>query len=422
MAAPASGDGVVARPSRAPRGGRGRGHTTNAQRCWFLELAARRPAWRIRSTWASSSGRSANSRTERRIEIAGQTGSSASVGSRVGHGCDSASRRRGPGAGRRAPGRATSTRVRKPPGVSSTAANRASPSGSRSAGVAAAMRRGLGGVERTTEVPGQEAGDRRAVGRELVQPGVLAVRGRPASRPGRRRTSGACSGPPRRVGPGASPGRRCPRRRAPAGSGRGSGRWPRSPRSPGRGGRAARGTPASSARRGDRRSTSGIGRLARRKVWRVSRSGSAGPEVATTAATRGSAAPARIAPIAPIECPTTAPTVTSGRAMQRLERRQRVEPELAGADRQGLGRVRAMAADVDGQAVEAGRVQEDGVGQRPVARRLPAVDEGDARTGLAVAGRDEPGRQLDVAGADGGRLERQPEVGRASPPATCWRG
>ena len=98
---------------------------------------------------------------------------------------------------------------------------------------------------------------------------------------------------------------------------------------------------------------------------------------------------------------------------QGVERGQRVEPELAGADGQRLGRVGAVAADVDGQAVEAGSVQEDGLGQGPVARRLPAVDERDARPRRATAGGDEPRRQCDVAGADDGRLERQAEVRRA---------
>ena len=158
--------------------------------------------------------------------------------------------------------------------------------------------------------------------------------------------------------------------------------------------------------------TSGMGRWASRNVWRVSRSGSAGPEVATMAATRPSAAPARIAPMAPIEWPTTAPIGDLRPGEQGVERRQRVEAELAGADGQRLGRVRAVAADVDGQAVEARGVQEDRVGQGPVAGRLPAVDQGHARAALAAAGRDEPGRQLDVAGAHGRRLVGQPEVGR----------
>ena len=97
---------------------------------------------------------------------------------------------------------------------------------------------------------------------------------------------------------------------------------------------------------------------------------------------------------------------------QRLERRGRVEPELAGAHRQGLGGIGAMAADVDGQAVEPGGVEEQRVRQGPVARRLPAVDERHARTRLPAAGRDEPGRQVEIPGADRGRLERQAEVRR----------
>ena len=52
------------------------------------------------------------------------------------------------------------------------------------------------------------------------------------------------------------------------------------------------------------------------------------------------------------------------------------------------------------------------IGQRPVARGLPAVDEDDARARRAATGRDEPGGQVQVARADGRRLERQAEVGR----------
>ncbi len=111
----------------------------------------------------------------------------------------------------------------------------------------------------------------------------------------------------------------------------------------------------------------------------MSRYGSAGPDVATTAATRGSAAPARIAPIAPIEWPAIAPTVTSGCSTSAAERGQRVGTEFAGAERQLLGRVRAVAADIEGQAVETGGVEEDGHRQRPVASRFPAVDEHDTR-------------------------------------------
>ena len=133
---------------------------------------------------------------------------------------------------------------------------------------------------------------------------------------------------------------------------------------------------------------SGIGRRARRKVWRVSRYGSAGPDVATMAATRGSAAPARIAPIAPIEWPAIAPTVTSGCSISARKAASVSAPNSPALSGSVLGRVRAVAADVEGQAVEAGGVEEDGHRQRPVARRLPAVDEDDAG---ARARRREPG-------------------------------
>ena len=43
--------------------------------------------------------------------------------------------------------------------------------------------------------------------------------------------------------------------------------------------------------------------------------------------------------------------------------------------------------------MEAGRVEEDRVRQGPVAGRLPAVDEDDARARRAAPGRDEPGRE-----------------------------
>ena len=78
---------------------------------------------------------------------------------------------------------------------------------------------------------------------------------------------------------------------------------------------------------------------------------------------------------------------------QRLERRKRVGPELARADRQRLGRVRAVTADVDREAVEAGGEEELGDRQGPVPGRLPAVDEGDARAGLTAPRREEPARQ-----------------------------
>ena len=82
---------------------------------------------------------------------------------------------------------------------------------------------------------------------------------------------------------------------------------------------------------------------------------------------------------------------------------QRIGPELAGAERQVLGRVGPVAADVEGQAVEAGGVEEGGHRQRPVARRLPAVDEDDARTrvrrpraGMNHAGSGSPSDSMSI--------------------------
>ena len=95
---------------------------------------------------------------------------------------------------------------------------------------------------------------------------------------------------------------------------------------------------------------------------------------------------------------------------QRLERGERVGPELARADRQRLGRVRAVAADVDREAVEAGGEEELGDRQGPVPGRLPAVDEGDARTRLTAPSRQEPAGQAARAGRrHDDVLERQAE-------------
>ena len=55
---------TVRRSASSRRCSRSR-QTMNAQRCWFLELPERRPARRMRSRWAGSSGRSANRRTAR---------------------------------------------------------------------------------------------------------------------------------------------------------------------------------------------------------------------------------------------------------------------------------------------------------------------------------------------------------------------
>ena len=103
-----------------------------------------------------------------------------------------------------------------------------------------------------------------------------------------------------------------------------------------------------------------------------------------------------------------------GPGEQGVERGQRVEPELTRADRQRLRRVGAVAADIEGQAVVAGRVQEDGHRQRPVAGGFPAVHEHDPGPGRPATSRDEPGRQIQVrTGAHGHGLERQAEEHRA---------
>ena len=116
----------------------------------------------------------------------------------------------------------------------------------------------------------------------------------------------------------------------------------------------------------------------------------------------------------PIEWPAIAADGHLGPREQRAERRQRVGPNSPARQRQVLGRVRAVAADVEGQAVEPGGVEEQRHRQRPVARRFPAVDEDDARARRAAAGRDEPrragrGRRTRMSH----RLVRQAEVGRA---------
>ena len=157
---------------------------------------------------------------------------------------------------------------------------------------------------------------------------------------------------------------------------------------------------------------SGIGSRARRNVWRVSRYGSAGADVATIAATRGSAAAARIAPMAPIEWPTIAPLVTSGRSMSARNAASASSPNSPALTGQRLGRVLAMSTDVDRQAVVARGVEELRDRQGSVTSRLPAVDQGDARSRRTVAGRDEPGGQIEIVGADRDRLERQADISR----------
>ena len=131
-------------------------HTMNVQRCWFLLLPARRPAWRIRSRWAASSGRSANARMARFVAIADQTGSSVGRASAL----EALGGRRRPVGARRPgrPGQATWASVRNPPGVSHGV------EAGLAVGDALGRRRrsrsaGLVGRQRAIERAGEEAGD-----------------------------------------------------------------------------------------------------------------------------------------------------------------------------------------------------------------------------------------------------------------------
>ena len=131
------GAGEVAGP-RADRRQLGRWarsrQTMNVQRCWFLLLPECRPASRIRSRWAGSSGRSAKRRTARLVAIAvpDRVASTArSRRQRVAAACGERRRLRlaATAADAWRPGSATWASVRRPPGSSSTAANWTSPIG-----------------------------------------------------------------------------------------------------------------------------------------------------------------------------------------------------------------------------------------------------------------------------------------------------
>ena len=144
----------------------------NAQRCWFLELLARRPAWRMRSRCSSSSGRSAKRRTTRWDVTASQTdvgGHQPSPGSSA----DASASRSGI---RVAPGKATWASVRKPPGIVSTADRRSSAAGMRSRGRGRGDRGRLVGIERAVQRSGQEPRDTSPICGILVQPRMLPAR------------------------------------------------------------------------------------------------------------------------------------------------------------------------------------------------------------------------------------------------------
>ena len=102
----------------------------------------------------------------------------------------------------------------------------------------------------------------------------------------------------------------------------------------------------------------------------------------------------------PIEWPEIAADVTSGLRDRGTERRERIGAEFAGAERQIFGWVRAVGADVERQAVEPGRIEEERHRERPVAGRLPAMDEDDRGSGCATACRDEPGGQVEPVALD----------------------
>src|SRR4051794_13484736 len=74
-----------------------------------------------------------------------------------------------------------------------------------------------------------------------------------------------------------------------------------------------------------------------------------------------------------------------------------------------------MAADVEGEAVEARGVEEEDVGNRPIASRLPAMDEDDPRARRASSRRYEPGGERTRPRWNGRLLERQAEVRRTEP-------
>ena len=103
---------------------------------------------------------------------------------------------------------------------------------------------------------------------------------------------------------------------------------------------------------------------------------------------------------------------------QRLERGERVGPELAGADRQRLRRVRAVAADVDrrgsGSRRRGGTRPSAGVRSRADSQPWTSATPG---PGAPSAGRDEPARQ---ASARRTRARRRPRTaGRASAGEIC---
>ena len=165
-------------------------------------------------------GRDRRARPGRRVATSGRSRRPGSARAAV-----IAPRRRPVAAAVSRPGSATWASVRKPPSVSSTAANGASPSGIR----ARRRRRGElgrgGRVERSAERRGQEARDGAPIAGVLVQPRVLAAGDDERLDRRRVRVAGPCrAGRRGRVGPGGSAARPCRRRHGRAGPGPRSGR------------------------------------------------------------------------------------------------------------------------------------------------------------------------------------------------------
>ena len=149
---------------------------------------------------------------------------------------------------------------------------------------------------------------------------------------------------------------------------------------------------ARSARRGDTRSGRGS---AGGRVGTSRGSGAMGPPARTWRSARRRAGP-RSPRGSPRSRPSSGrprPTVTSGRSRSVAKAAIASSPNSPPVIGFFLGRVPAVAADIDRQAVEPGGVEELRRRQRPVARRLPAVDEHDARAGAPPrAGMNHAGR------------------------------
>ena len=196
--------------------------TMNAQRCWFFELFARRPAWRIRpgaprrGVDRRTAGRPGATTLPPRPTAAARSAEPGLVGGREGLDVDPL-RRAGQG------DLDEQTGSRPAPYRPRTGAPRQPALGRRPSPPRSAASSGASGPPRAAE-----ASDGRAIGRILVQqeccpPGITSVStGASFARPWR------SAEPPRPVVPGARRGPRRRRRHGRGGSGRRSGRSRRS--------------------------------------------------------------------------------------------------------------------------------------------------------------------------------------------------